>query len=272
VPCFTLVNGGRRAASALSFEEFMIVPVGAPNMRAAVRAGTEIHGRLRAVLAELDLTTRVGDDGGFVPEIDWPERVIELIAETIVDAGYPLGVGGVAIALRVAASEFRQGDSYRMAGEWLSSAELVARFEQMVADFPICSIEDGLAHDDWDGWADLTRRLGDRVQLVGGDVFATDPALIATAVARKVGNAALIRVAQFGTVSETLEAMRACHEAGYAQVVAHRGETSDAFIADLAVATGCGQLKAGAPTRAERVSKYNRLIEIEADHPLSYGL
>ena len=271
VPCFTLVNGGRRAATGLSFEEFMIAPLGAPNMRAAVRAGTEIHGRLRAVLAELELATQVGDDGGYAPEIDWPERVIELIAETIVDAGYPLGIGGVAIALRVAASDFRLGEGYRIAGERLSSTELVGRLEQMAADFPIWSIEDGLAHDDWDGWAELTRRLGDRVQLIGGDVFAGDPELLSTAVARNVGNAALIRVAQFGTVTETLEAMRACREAGYAQMVAHRCETSDTFIADLAVATGCGQLKAGAPTRAERVAKYNRLIEIESDDRLTYG-
>ena len=272
VPCFTLVNGGRRAGTALNFEEFMIVPLGAPSMRAAVRAGIEIHGRLRGVLTELGLATRLGDDGGLAPEIDWPERVLELIAETIVGAGYPLGLGGVAISLRVAASDFRQGEAYRMAGEWLSSAEMVTRLEQMVADFPIWSIEDGMAQDDWDGWAELTRRLGDRVQLVGADVFATDPELIATAVARKVGNAALIKVAQFGTVTETLEAMRACREAGYGQVVAHRGETSDAFISDLAVATGCGQLKAGAPFRAERVAKYNRLIEIEADHRLAYGV
>jgi enolase len=272
VPYFTLVNGGRRAGTALSFEEFMIVPLGAPNMRAAVRAGIEIHARLRTVLAGLRLTTQVGEDGGFAPAIDWPERVLELIAETIVDAGYPLGAGGVAIGLRVGASDFRQGEYYRMAGEWLTTAELVARLEQMVADFPIWSIEDGLAPDDWDGWADLTRRLGDRVQLVGGDVFATDPELIATAVQRNVANAALIKVAQFGTVTETLEAMRACREAGYGQIVAHRGETTDAFIADLAVATGCGQLKAGAPTRAERVAKYNRLIEIEADDRLAYGL
>jgi enolase len=272
VPYFTLVNGARRAGTSLSFEEFMIVPLGAPSMRAAVRTGTEIHGRLRGVLAELDLATRLGEDGGFAPEIDWPERVLELIAETIVAAGYPLGLGGVAIGLRVAASDFRRGDCYRMAGECLSSTEMVTRLEQMVTDFPIWSIEDGMAQDDWDGWAELTRRLGDRVQLVGGDVFATDPELIATAMARQVGNAVLIRVAQFGTVTETLEAMRACREGGYAQVVAHRGETSDAFIADLAVATGCGQLKAGAPIRAERVAKYNRLIEIEADHRLAYGV
>ena len=272
VPHFTLVNGGGRAGTALDFEEFMIAPLGAPNVRAAVRAGTEIHSRLRTVLAGLRLATQVGEDGGFAPAIDWPERVLELIAETIADAGYSLGTDGVAIALRVAASEFRHGDGYRVAGEWLSSDEMVARYEQMVADFPIWSIEDGLAPDDWDGWAAMTRRLGDRVQLVGDDVFATDPKLIGMAVARCVANAAVIKVAQFGTVTETLEAMRACREAGYAQVVAHRGETADAFIADLAVATGCGQLKAGAPTRGERVAKYNRLMTIEDITGLPFGL
>jgi len=272
VPQFTLINGGHRAGTALDFEEFTIAPLGAPTMGAAVRAGIEIHARLRAVLDGLNLATRTGDDGGFTPEIDWPERVLELIAETIDDAGYALGAGGVAIAMRVAASEFRDGAQYRVAGERLSSDEMIARLEQMVADFPIWSIEDGLAHDDWDGWADLTRRLGERVQLVGGDVFATGPGVIPAAVACNVANAALIKVAEYGTVTETLEALRACREAGYAQVVAHRGDINDAFIADLAVAAGCAQLIAGAPNRDERVANCNRLIEIESDGRLAYGL
>jgi enolase len=272
VPQFTLVNGGRRAGTALDFEEFMIAPVGAPSVRAAVHAGADIHRRLRTVLADSELATPVGDDGGFTPEIDWPERVLELIVETIADAGYTLGPHGIAIVLRVAAAGFRRDGGYRMAGERLSSAELVTRYEQMAEDFPIWSIEDALAPDDWDGWADLAWRLGDRVQLVGGDVFAAGPELSGAAVTKRVANAALIVMAQFGTVTETLEAMRACREAGYAQVVAHRGETSDAFIADLAVAAGCGQLQGGAPTRGERVANYNRLIEIEADDGLAYGV
>jgi enolase len=270
VPQFTLINGGSRAATALDFEEFMVVPVGAPTMRAAVRAGAELRARMRTLLASSALGSEVGEDGGFAPEIEWPERALELIAETIANAGYTLGADGVALALRVAASGFRHGDGYWIGGEWLSSAEMVARYEDMVDDFPLWSIEDALAQDDWDGWADLTRRLGDRVQLVGGDVFATDPELIATAVNRSVANAASIKVAQFGTVTEILDAMRACRAAGYAQVVAHQGETSDAFVADLAVGTGCGHLRAGAPTRGERVANYNRLIEIEADDQLPY--
>lgn len=270
VPEFTLINGGGRAATALDFEEFMIVPVGAPSMSAAVRAGTELRARLRALLVGSNLGSEVGEDGGYAPAIEWPERVLELIAETIADAGYALGGDGVALAVRVAASAFRHGDGYRMAGEWLSTADMVARYEDMVADFPLWSLEDALAQDDWDGWADLTRRLGDRVQLVGGDVFATDPELIATAVSRNVANAALIKIAQFGTVTEILEAVRACREVGYGQVVAHQAVTSDAFVADLAVGTGCGQLRAGAPSRGERVANYNRLIEIEADHQLPY--
>ncbi|HEU5428723.1 MAG TPA: phosphopyruvate hydratase [Actinocrinis sp.] len=269
VPQFTLVNGGSRAATALDFEEFMIVPVGAPSMRDAVRAGAQLRARLRALLIGSALGSEVGEDGGFTPAIEWPERVLELIVETIADAGYALGADGVALALRVAASGFRQGAGYRMAGEWLSSADMVARYEDMVADFPLCSIEDALARDDWDGWAELTRRLGDRVQLVGGDVFATDPELIA-AGSHSVANAALIKVAEFGTVTEILDATRACRAAGYAQVVAHRGATSDAFVADLAVGAGCGQLRAGAPTRGERVANYNRLIEIEAEDQLPY--
>jgi enolase len=270
VPQFTLVNGGCRAGTALDFEEFMIAPIGAPSMSAAVRAGVELRARLRAVLEGCSLGTQVGEDGGFAPEIAWPERVLELIAETIADAGYALGADGVALAVRAAASGFRYGLGYRLGGEWLSTSELIDRYEQMVADFPLWSIEDGLAADDWDGWAELTRRLGDRAQLVGGDVFATDPELIATAVARRVANAALIKIEHFGTVSEALEAMRACRAAGYAQVVVHRGETSDSFAADLAVGAGCGQLRAGAPTQGERVTTYNRLIEIEADDELAY--
>ncbi|MGH3417936.1 MAG: phosphopyruvate hydratase, partial [Actinocrinis sp.] len=155
--------------------------------------------------------------------------------------------------------------------EWLSSDELVARFEQMAADFPVCSIEDAMAPDDWDGWAELTRRLGGRVQLVGGDLFAAEPEPAAAAAGRGVGNAALI-LGRFSTVTETLEAVRACRQAGYAQVVAHHGETSDDFVADLAVAAGCGQLRAGAPLRGERVASYNRLIEIEAEDRVAYGI
>ena len=272
VPQFTVINGCGQAGTALDFEEFMVVPVGAPSMRDAVRAGADIHRRLRTVLEDSGLATRVGDDGGFVPEIDWPERVLELIVETAAEAGYALGSDGVAIALRVGAAGFRRDGSYRMAGEWLSSAELVARYEQMAEDFPLWSIEDGLAPDDWAGWTDLTRRLGDRIQLVGSDIFATDAQLIATAVANRVANAALIAITQYGTVTETLEAMRACREAGYAHVLAHRGETTDTFIADLAVATGCGQLKGGAPIQGERVANYNRLIEIESIDGLVYGV
>ncbi|HXR70436.1 phosphopyruvate hydratase [Actinocrinis sp.] len=271
VPQFTVVNGGSRAATALDFEEFMIVPIGAPSMRDAVRAAARLRARLRAQLIGSALGSEVGEDGGFTPAIEWPERVLELIAETIADAGYALGADGVALALRVAASGFRHDGGYRMAGEWLSSADMVARYEEMIADFPLCSIEDALAQDDWDGWAELTRRLGDRVQLVGGDVFATDPELIA-AESRSVANAALIKVAEFGTVTEILNAMRACRAAGYAQVLAHRGATSDAFVADLAVGAGCGQLRAGAPTRGERVANYNRLIEIEAEDQLPYRI
>lgn len=270
VPQFTVVNGGRRAHTVLDFEEFMLVPVGAPSMGAAVRAGCDLRARLRTLLADCSLDCAVGEDGGFAPAIEWPERVLELITQTVADAGYRLGAEGVALALRAAASGFRHGDCYRMAGERLSTGEMVARYEQMVADFPLASIEDPLAGDDWDGWIELTRRLGGQVQLVGGDVFATGAELIQAAVSGDVANAALIKIGHFGTVTETLEAVRACREAGYGQVVVHRGETSDAFAADLAVGAGCGQLRAGAPTSGQRVANYNRLIEIEADDRLPY--
>ncbi len=272
VPQFTLINGGGRADTRLDFEQFMIVPVGAPTMRAALRAGTRVHRRLRAALAQSALDTQVGDDGGFAPQLDWPERALELIVECVDECGYDLGGAGVAVALRVAAGGFRQDGRYRLAGESLSSEELVSRYEQMAADFPVCSIEDAMAPDDWDGWAQLTRRLGGRVQLVGGDLFADEPESIAGAARRSVANAALIRTGGFGTVTETLDAVRTCRQAGYAQVVVHQGETSDDFVADLAVAAGCGQLRAGAPLRGERVANYNRLIEIEAEDGLAYGV
>jgi enolase len=270
IPEFTLINGGSRARTALDFEEFMIVPVGAPSMRDAVHAGADIHRHMRTLLEDSGLATHIGEDGGYAPEIDWPERVLELIVETAEDAGYVLGSDGIAIALRVGAAGFGSGGCYRLAGEQLSSDEMIARYEAMAEDFPVWSIEDGLAPDDWDGWVELTRRLGDRVQLVGGDVFAADSELIATAATDHVANAALVAIAHFGTVTEMLEAIRACRDVGYVPVVAHRGETSDAFIADLAVATACGHLKGGAPTQGDRVTNYNRLIEIEAVDGLAY--
>ncbi|WP_406409142.1 phosphopyruvate hydratase [Streptomyces halstedii] len=269
VPHFNVVNGGAHAANDLDFQEFMLAPLGAPSLAEAVRAGAEIYGRLKARLASEGQPTGLGDEGGFAPDIDRPEDVLRVLVSAIEDAGYAAGREGVALALDPAASEFREDGDYRIAGESLTSDQLIDRYEEMIDNFPVWSIEDGLAEDDWDGWTRLTARLGSRVQLMGDDIFVTDPATIGQAVTRKVGNSSLIKVNQIGTVTETLEAMRICREAGYTQMISHRsGETPDTFIADLAVGTGCGQIKSGAPARGERVAKYNRLLEIADSHPV----
>ncbi|WP_019074961.1 phosphopyruvate hydratase [Streptomyces hokutonensis] len=276
VPHFNVVNGGVHAANSLDFQEFMLAPLGAPSLPEAVRAGAEVYAKLKARLSAEGHATGLGDEGGFAPAIDRPEDVLQLLVEAITDAGYTPGRDGIAIALDPAASEFRSAADglYRVAGDALSSDQLIDRYEAITDRFPVWSIEDGLAEDDWDGWVRLTERLGDRVQLMGDDIFVTNPAIITEAISKKIGNSALIKVNQIGTVTETLEAMRICREAGYTQMVSHRsGETEDSFIADLVVGTGSGQLKSGAPARGERVAKYNRLIEIAAAEPaLPYGL
>ena len=275
VPHFNVINGGVHAPNPLDFQEFMIAPLGARTLAEAVRAGAEIYSALRSLLAEQGQVTSLGDEGGFAPQLAEPEEVLSLLVNAITAAGYVPGRDGVAIALDPASSEFRRADGlYHVAGRKLTSAEMIERYAEMVQRFPVWLIEDGLAEDDWDGWAALTERLGGRVQLVGDDIFVTNPAIIAEAIGRGVANAALIKLNQIGTVTETLEAMATCRRGGYAQLVSHRsGETTDSFIADLATGSGCGELKSGAPARGERVAKYNRLIEIAAAHPdLPYGL
>ncbi len=273
VPCFNVLNGGAHAPNPLDFQEFMVCPLGASSLREAVRAGAEVYQALKKLLAAGGHSTGLGDEGGFAPNLAEPEEVLALIVEAIEAAGYPTGAEGVGIALDPAASEFYSDGGYRVNGAQLSSADMIARYGEMVDRFPIWSIEDGLGEQDPEGWKRLTAELGGRVQLVGDDNFCTNPAIIAAAIADGIGNAALIKVNQIGTVTETLEAMRICHDAGYGQMVSHRsGETPDTFIADLAVATGCGQLKTGAPARGERIAKYNRLIQIEVGDPaLPYG-
>jgi len=269
VPHFNVVNGGVHAPGPLEFQEFMIAPLGAPSFAEAVRAGAEVYAALRRLLKAAGQATGLGDEGGFAPQIAKPEEVLELLVAAIADAGYVPGPEGVAIALDPAASEFRGEDGrYRVAGQVLSSTDMVERYAEIVDRYPVWLIEDGLAEDDWDGWAALTQRLGDRVLLVGDDIFVTNPAIIAEAISRGVANSALIKVNQIGTVTETLAAIATCRDAGYAQFVSHRsGETIDTFIADLTVGAGCGLLKAGAPARGERVAKYNRLLEIAAAQP-----
>jgi enolase len=275
VPCFNVLNGGAHAPNPLDFQEFMISPLGAPSMAEAVRAGAEVYAALRKRLTAGGHATGLGDEGGFAPNLAEPEEVLALIVSAIGDAGYTAGRDGIGIALDPAASEFRHDDgSYRVNGQTLSSDDMIDRYGAMVETYPIWSIEDALGEGDHDGWQKLTTRLGERIQLVGDDNFCTNPAIIAAAIDDRIANAALIKLNQIGTVSETLEAMAVCHRAGYAQMVSHRsGETPDAFIADLAVASGCGQIKSGAPARGERVAKYNRLMEIAAERPdLPYGL
>ena len=273
VPHFNVVNGGAHAPNKLDFQEFMVAPLGAPSMAEAVRAGAEVYVALRKLLSGKGFATGLGDEGGFAPEIDEPEEVLGLLVNAIEQAGYRPGRDGVAIALDPAASEFFRDGSYHVAGESLSSGDMIDRYEKIISEYPVWSLEDGLAEGDWDGWVRLTERLGDRIQIVGDDLLVTNPAIITEAIARRAANAALIKVDQIGSVTETLAAIEVCRESGWSQMVSHRsGETEDTFIADLVVGSGSGQLKTGAPARGERVAKYNRLIEIGAAEPLPYGL
>ena len=274
VPHFNVLNGGMHAPNELDFQEFMVAPLGAPSMAEAVRAGAEVYAALRRELADRKLSTGLGDEGGFAPEISEPEEVLRLLVAAITDAGYQPGPAGISIALDLAASEFRQADGrYLVSGVALSSTDMIERLARITEDFPVHLIEDGLGEDDEAGWIALTARLGERTELVGDDIFCTNPAIITEGIERGIGNASLIKVNQIGTVTETLEAMAVCRRASYRQFVSHRsGETEDHFIADLAVGTGSGQIKTGAPARGERVAKYNRLMEIAASEPsLRYG-
>ena len=274
VPHFNVLNGGAHAANKLDFQEFMIAPLGAPTLAEAVRAGAEVYAALRRDLAAAGHNTGLGDEGGFAPEVADAEYALQLLVSAIRDAGYEPGVDGVAIALDPAATGFRQADgSYLVDGRSFSTDELIDRYARIVSEFPVYSIEDGLAEDDRDGWIAMTERLGGQIQIVGDDNFVTNPAIISDAVQNKIANAALIKVNQIGTVTETLQALAVCRDAGYGAMISHRsGETDDTFIADLAVGSGCGQIKTGAPARGERVAKYNRLLEIAGSHPeLDYG-
>jgi enolase len=276
VPNFNVVNGGAHAQNDLEFQEFMLAPLGAPSFAEALRAGAEVYQALRGILHSRKHSTGLGDEGGFAPNLGTPEEVLDLLVEAITAAGYTPGRDGIAIALDPASSEMREADgSYRYSpGVRMTTDQMIDRYDTLTGKYPIWSIEDGLGENDWEGWGKLTARLGEHVQLVGDDLFVTNPAIIREAIERKVGNSALIKLNQIGTVSETLEAIAVCRSAGYTQFISHRsGETTDTFIADLAVASGAGQIKTGAPARGERVAKYNRLVAIEAEAPgLAYGM
>jgi enolase len=276
VPSFNVINGGAHAQNDLEFQEFMIAPLGAPTFAEALRAAAEVYQALKGLLHSRKYATGLGDEGGFAPDLSTPEEVLDLLVEAITGAGYSAGRDGIAIALDPASSEMREADgTYRYSsGTRLTTDEMIERYDVLTTNYPIWSIEDGLGENDWDGWEKLTARLGERIQLVGDDLFVTNPAIIREGITRKAANSALIKLNQIGTVSETLEAIAVCRSAGFTQFVSHRsGETADTFIADLAVASGCGQIKTGAPARGERVAKYNRLVVIEAEVPgLPYGL
>jgi enolase len=266
-PMMNVLNGGAHADNNVDFQEFMIFPVGAPSFAEALRWGAEVFHQLKQVLSGKGHATAVGDEGGFAPNLGSNREAIELVLTAIEQAGYRPGED-VAIALDPAASEFCREGTYDMAGEGVkkSSEELIGFWREWCESYPILSIEDGLAEDDWDGWAALTRELGDRCQLVGDDIFVTNPGILREGIERSVANSILIKVNQIGTLSETLETMRIARDAGYSCVVSHRsGETEDTLIADLAVATGAGQIKTGSLSRSDRVAKYNRLLRIESE-------
>jgi len=268
IPLTNVINGGAHAANALDFQEFMLVPLGAPTISEAVRTLAEIFHVLRGILKDAGHVTSVGDEGGYAPNVKHPEEALQLMVQAIEKAGYQPGKD-VSLALDVAASELHKGSEYRFAKSGLPSlttTQMIDLLESLTNTFPIVSIEDGLAEDDWDGWRTLTDRLGSRILLVGDDIFVTNPAIIRKGIETHVGNAVLIKLNQIGTVSETLDAIAIAHRAGYQTAISHRsGETEDTFIADLAVATGAGYIKTGSMARSERVAKYNQLMRIEEE-------
>ena len=261
VPMMNVINGGVHASNSIDLQEFMVVPVGADSFSEGLRVGVEVYHSLKKVLSERGLSTLVGDEGGFAPDLATSEDAIDLILEGAERAGHR---DRVAIALDPATSEVFEDGTYRFEGREKTSAELPEFWAEIVARYPVVSIEDGAAEDDWDSWATLTQRLGDRVQLVGDDLFVTNPERLQEGIDRGVGNSILVKVNQIGTLTETIEAVRLAQRHGYTAVMSHRsGETEDATIADLAVALGTGQIKTGAPARSDRVAKYNQLLRIE---------
>jgi enolase len=265
VPMMNVLNGGVHADNLIDFQEFMIVPVGAATFAEALRMGDEVFQKLKETLHAREMSTAVGDEGGFAPDLDSNEEAIRLLVEGIGAAGYEPG-SQVAIALDPAVSELQHNGSYVLQheGRSLSAPELASYWEELVGRYPIVSLEDGMGQEDWDGWKALTERLGSRLQLVGDDVFVTNTVRLRRGIDEGVANSILIKANQIGTLTETLAAIRMARESGYTAVMSHRsGETEDVTIADLAVATGCGQIKTGAPSRTDRVAKYNQLLRIE---------
>ena len=263
VPMMNILNGGAHADSNVDIQEFMIAPIGAPTFAEAVRWGAETYHALKSVLKQHGLNTGVGDEGGFAPDLEHNRAALDLIIEAIGKAGFTPG-RDVALAIDAAATEFYHDGSYNFEGKPQTSADMTAIYADWLANYPLVSVEDPLAEEDWAGWQAFTAAAGDRVQVVGDDLFVTNPERISRGIAEKSANALLVKVNQIGTVTETFDAVSLAHRAGFACMISHRsGETDDTFIADLAVATNAGQLKTGAPARGERVAKYNQLLRIE---------
>ncbi len=265
VPMMNILNGGSHADSNVDIQEFMIAPIGAATFAEAVEMGASVYHALKAVLKGRGLATGLGDEGGFAPNLASNREALDLIVEAIGNAGFTPGAD-VALALDVAASEFFKDGSYSFEGTQKSSAEMIEYYEGLVADYPLVSIEDPLDEDDWDGWASFTQALGDKVQIVGDDLFVTNVERLKRGIDSSTANSLLVKVNQIGSLTETIDAVTMAHRAGYTTMMSHRsGETEDTTIADLAVALGCGQIKSGAPARTERVAKYNQLMRIEED-------
>ena len=265
VPLMNIINGGAHADTGVDIQEFMILPIGAPTFAEAVRWGAEVYHSLKSLLHSKGLSTGLGDEGGFAPELEHNAAALDLISEAIAKAGYKLGTD-FALALDVAATEFydEATGKYKFEGKERSSDEMIAYYADLVAKYPLVSIEDPLAEDDWAAWAKITAELGAKVQLVGDDLYVTNPARLQKGIDEKAGNAILVKVNQIGTLTETLDAVSLAQTHGMKAIISHRsGETEDTFIADLAVATNAGQIKTGAPARSERVAKYNQLLRIE---------
>ncbi|WP_298889223.1 phosphopyruvate hydratase [uncultured Serinicoccus sp.] len=265
VPMMNILNGGSHADSNVDIQEFMIAPVGAPSFREALRWGTEVYHALKAVLKKRGLSTGLGDEGGFAPDLASNRAALDLIVEAITAAGYTPG-SDIALALDVAASEFFEKGKYTFEGKKRKAADMVKYYAELVDAYPLVSIEDPLDEDDWEGWAQMTAQLGDQVQLVGDDLFVTNPERLQRGITERAANALLVKVNQIGSLTETLDAVALAQSNGFRCMMSHRsGETEDVTIADLAVATNCGQIKTGAPARSERVAKYNQLLRIEEE-------
>ena len=265
VPCANILNGGEHAANNIDFQEFMIVPVGFESFTEALRCVAEVYQNLKKLLSEKKLGGGIGDEGGFAPDLDDNKEALTLMSQAVERSGYSLG-DQVGFALDPAASEFHENGTYELSGEGksLSREKMVDYYVRLVDEYPILSIEDGVAEDDWEAWSLLTQKLAGRVQLVGDDLFVTNPKILARGIDEEVGNSILIKVNQIGTLTETFETMDLAHKAGYTTMISHRsGETEDATISDLSVAVNAGQIKTGAPARGERVAKYNQLLRIE---------